>query len=37
MHLEKFPMDTQLCPLRFGSRKFGEEVLLRPFVYEFGG
>ena len=22
MHLENFPMDTQACPLRFGSRKY---------------
>ena len=22
MHLENFPMDTQKCPLRFGSRKY---------------
>ena len=22
MHLENFPMDTQACPLRFGSREY---------------
>ena len=22
MHLHKFPMDTQTCPLKFGSREY---------------
>ena len=29
MHLEKFPMDTQICPLQLGSRKY--------FYYMFRG
>ncbi len=31
MHLENFPMDTQTCPLRFGSRKCQAECWLALF------